>query len=349
MNVILITGASGLVGSESVTFFAKHFDKIIGVDNDLRAQFFGQDASTLKKKHQHLNLYPHYHHYDQDIRDEEGIEKIFLEFGADISLIIHAAAQPSHDWAAKDPKLDFSVNATATLQLLELTRRYCPHAVFIFTSTNKVYGNRPNQLPLLEMDSRWELPMTDPNFNGISEKMSIDHTLHSIFGASKVAADIMVQEYGQYFGMKTGVFRGGCITGPDHMGAQLHGFLAYLMKCVIEKEPYTIFGYKGKQVRDNIHSWDLVNMFWHFYQNPKPGSVYNAGGGRFANCSLLEAVALAKKITGNSLAYTYLNQNRKGDHKWWISDLSRFKTDYPGWEPRFSLEDTMYQIFKKLK
>jgi CDP-paratose 2-epimerase len=262
---------------------------------------------------------------------------------------VHTAAQPSHDWAANDPKLDFAINAEATLLLLECMRQYAPSAVFIFTSTNKVYGDRPNHLPLIEMASRWELQATHPYFKGIDETMAIDQTMHSVFGASKVAADIMVQEYGRYFNLNTGIFRGGCITGPEHKGAQLHGFLAYLIKCILKKEHYTIFGYKGKQVRDHIHSWDLANMFWHFYQSPKPGRVYNAGGSRHAHCSILEAIDLAQEISGNTLSCSYTDQNRKGDHKWWVSDLTTFEKDFPEWRHRFTLEDIMQQIFEKLK
>src|SRR5690606_26243257 len=257
---------------------------------------------------------------------------IFKEYSSDIKLIIHAAAQPSHDWAAKEPLTDFSVNAIGTLNLLELTRNYCPKAVFIFTSTNKVYGDTPNYLPLIEKEKRWEVDENHHFFKeGIDESMSIDQSKHSVFGASKVAADIMVQEYGKYFEINTGVFRGGCLTGPNHSGAQLHGFLAYLMKCVITGNHYTIFGYNGKQVRDNIHSYDLVNMFWHFYNNPKQGEVYNAGGSRFSNCSMLEAIDLCEKISGKKMNYSYAESNRIGDHIWYISDVSKFKSHYPDW------------------
>jgi CDP-paratose 2-epimerase len=237
------------------------------------------------------------------------------------------------------------VNATGTLNMLEMNRQYCPEAVFIFTSTNKVYGDNPNYLPLIETDTRWEIDESHPYYKeGIDELMSIDHTKHSIFGASKLAADVLVQEYGRYFGMKTGVFRGGCLTGPNHSGAQLHGFLAYLMRCAITGQHYTIFGYKGKQVRDNIHSYDLVNMFWHFYQNPRPGEVYNAGGGRFSNCSMLEAITLCEQITGKKMNYSYSESNRIGDHIWYISDLSKFKAHYPGWTWQYGLNDILGQI-----
>ena len=265
--------------------------------------------------------------------------------------MVHTAAQPSHDWAAREPFTDFSVNATGTLNLLEMTRQHAPEAVFIFTSTNKVYGDTPNFLPLVELETRWEIDQNHPYFaRGIDEQMSIDHTTHSLFGASKVAADVLVQEYGRYFNMKTAVFRGGCLTGPRHSGAQLHGFLSYLMKCAITGDHYTVFGYKGKQVRDNIHSHDLVNMFWYFYQQPRPGGqVYNAGGSRFANCSMQEAIALCETITGNKMSYSYSDQTRVGDHLWYVSDVSRFQEHYPGWRFEFGLTPTLTQIFNELR
>jgi CDP-paratose 2-epimerase len=260
-------------------------------------------------------------------------------------MIIHTAAQPSHDWAAKEPLTDFGVNATGTLHLLELSRKYCPESVFKFTSTNNVYGDTPNQLPLIETETRFEIDTSHPYFHyGINESMSIDSTKHSIFGASKVAADIMVQEYGRYFGMKTVVFRGGCLTGPNHSGAQLHGFLSYLMKCATTGMHYTIFGYKGKQVRDNIHSFDLVNMFYHFYKNPKPGEVYNAGGGRHSNCSMLEAISLCEVISGNKVDYSYSYDNRIGDHIWYISDVNKFKAHYPDWDWSYNLNETLIEM-----
>ena len=347
MNIALITGSGGLIGSESVAFFADKFDLIIGIDNDMRQYFFGTEASTNWNNNRLVEKYQNYKPHSIDIRNYNDIEQLFKQYGTDIKLIVHTAAQPSHDWAAKEPLTDFSVNATGTVNLLENTRLHCPEAVFIFTSTNKVYGDTPNYLPLIETETRFEIDQNHPYFkNGIDEKMSIDQTKHSLFGASKVAADVFVQEYGRYFGMKTAVFRGGCLTGPNHSGTQLHGFLAYLMKCAITETQYTIFGYKGKQVRDNIHSYDLVNMFWHFYQNPKAGEVYNAGGGRFANCSMIEAIELCEKITGNKMKYTYSETNRIGDHIWYISDLSKFKSHYPNWEITISLEDTIMQMIE---
>jgi CDP-paratose 2-epimerase len=345
MKIALITGSAGLIGSEAVKFFSPRFDLVVGIDNNLRQYFFGEGGSTEWNRNRLQDNFSNYRHYSIDIRDTGELEKLFNEYGADIQLILHTAAQPSHDWAAREPFTDFSVNANGTLNLLEMNRLHCPEAVFIFTSTNKVYGDTPNYLPLRELDTRWEIDETHPYYsNGIDERMSIDHTKHSLFGASKVAADILVQEYGRYFGMKTGIFRGGCLTGPNHSGAKLHGFLSYLMKCAITGEQYTVFGYKGKQVRDNIHSYDLVNMFWEFYKNPRPGEVYNAGGGRHSNCSMLEAISHCEEITGKKMNYIYTEDNRIGDHIWWISDVSKFKADYPEWNWKYGLIDILVQI-----
>ena len=350
MSVAIITGSAGLIGSESVEFFSSKFDTVVGIDNNLRQYFFGSDGSTEWNRDRIIETVPNYKHYNPDIRNYEELEKIFQEYSSEIKLIVHTAAQPSHDWAAKEPLTDFHVNATGTLNLLELTRKYCPKAVFIFTSTNKVYGDNPNFLPLVETETRWEIQESHPYFkNGIDEQMSLDNTKHSVFGASKVAADIMAQEYGKYFQMNVGIFRGGCLTGPKHSGAQLHGFFAYLMKCAITKTPYTIFGYKGKQVRDNIHSWDLVNLFWHFYQNPKQGEAYNVGGGRFSNSSMIEGIHLCEEITGNKMNYTYSETNRIGDHIWYISDMSKFKAHYPEWTWKYNLQDTLTQMFDQMK
>lgn len=345
MNIAIITGSGGLIGSESVEFFAGKFDKIIGIDNDMRQYFFGGEASTNWNVEQLKAKHKNYEHRNIDIRNYEALSKLFAEFSSDIKLVIHTAAQPSHDWAAKEPLTDFGVNATGTLHLLECTRIHCPKAVFIFTSTNKVYGDTPNFLPLIETETRYEIDSKHAYFkDGIDENMSLDQTKHSIFGASKVAADVMVQEYGRYFGMNTGTFRGGCLTGPNHSGAQLHGFLAYLMKCAITGNKYTIFGYKGKQVRDNIHSYDLVNMFWNFYNAPRAGEVYNAGGGRYANCSVLEAIKMCEEISGNKFNYELSPQNRIGDHIWYISNVNKFKEHYPNWNYTFDLSETLKQI-----
>lgn len=350
MKIALITGSGGLIGSEAVSFFAGKFDLVIGIDNNLRQYFFGNDASTEWNRNRLREKFSNYKDHSIDIRNYPELETLFKKYGSDISLIVHTAAQPSHDWAAKEPLTDFSVNATGTVNLLELTRLHCPTAVFIFTSTNKVYGDNPNLLPLIELESRWEIDSSHPYFEkGIDEQMSIDHSKHSVFGASKVAADIMVQEYGKYFNIRTGVFRGGCLTGPNHSGAQLHGFLAYLMKCAITGDHYTIFGYKGKQVRDNIHSFDLVNMFWHYYQAPRNGEVYNAGGSRFSNCSMLEAIAMCEEITGNKLSFSYSETNRIGDHIWYISDVSRFQSHYPGWKFTYGIQETLTEMYYGLK
>jgi CDP-paratose 2-epimerase len=349
MKTVVVTGSAGLVGSESVKFFCEKGFRVVGIDNYMRGYFFGDEASTEGMSKELTNRYKNFYNAPIDIRDHPSISKIFQEHQNDIALVIHAAAQPSHDWAAREPLTDFAINAQGTLHLLEATRRHSPEAVFIFTSTNKVYGDTPNNLPLIEQDTRWEISESHPFFqNGIDESMAIDHSKHSIFGASKVAADVMVQEYGRYFGMKTGVFRGGCLTGPNHSGAELHGFLAYLMRCAILKKEYKIFGYKGKQVRDNIHSYDLVNAFYHFFQNPRYGEVYNMGGSRFSNCSVLEAIKLCEEITGNKIPTRYVETNRIGDHIWWISDLSRFRNHFPEWFLTKSLEDTLKEIFHGL-
>lgn len=348
-NICLITGSSGLIGSESVKFFQDKFDLIIGIDNNMREYFFGENASTEWNTIKLKNEIDNFEHNNIDIRDNDGLEKIFKKYNDDIKLIIHTAAQPSHDWAVKEPLTDFTINANGTLNMLEMTRRYCPKATFIFTSTNKVYGDTPNKLPLIELDKRFEIDELHEYYNGINENMSIDQTKHSIFGASKVSADIMVQEYGKYFNMNTGIFRGGCLTGPNHSGTQLHGFLSYLMKCVVNGDKYIIHGYLGKQVRDNIHSLDLVNMFYHYHLNPKQGEVYNAGGGRFSNCSMLEAIELCEEISGKKLNYEYSETNRIGDHIWWISNTNKFKNDYPEWSQKYTLYDILKEIHDSLK
>ena len=344
MPIAIVTGSAGLIGSESTKALHARGFTIVGIDNDMRAYFFGEDASTKGNNNSLSERLPNYLPKSVDIRDWEATERLFKEYGSDIKLVIHTAAQPSHDWAAREPLTDFGVNATGTLHILEATRLHCPEAVFIFTSTNKVYGDTPNHLPLIELENRWEIDESHPFHIGIDESMSIDHTKHSIFGASKVAADVMVQEYGKYFGMKTAVFRGGCLTGPSHAGAELHGFLAYLMKCIVEKRPYRIFGYKGKQVRDNIHSQDLVDAFLAFYENPRSGEVYNIGGSRHSNCSMLEAIRIGEQMTGNKLDFTYMEDNRIGDHIWYISDVRRFQNHYPDWSYKYSIEDILREI-----
>ena len=345
MAIALITGSAGPIGAEATRFFTRKGFSVVGIDNDMRRYFFGEHASTDWSRCQ-LESLTNYRHYSVDIRDNDAIDKIFSEIGSEIKIVIHIAAQPSHDWAAREIVTDFTVNANGTLVLLEATRKYCSEAVFVFTSTNKVYGDLPNRLPLVELENRWEVETNHPYYDkGIDELMSIDQSTHSFFGSSKVAADILVQEYGRYFGMKTGVFRGGCMTGGGHSGTELHGFLSYLMLCCLEKKQYTIFGYKGKQVRDNIHSQDLVSMFWHFYQNPRSGEVYNAGGSRNNSCSLLEAITLCEEISGKKLQYRYTEKNRIGDHIWDISDVSKFQSHNPDWCYKYDLKAIVEEIY----
>ncbi len=346
MTIVLVTGSAGLIGSESVRFFCERDFTVVGIDNNMRSFFFGEDASTEWNRDRLLQDYgDRYIHHNADIREREAISQIFKTYGKDISLIVHTAAQPSHDWAAKDPYTDFTVNANGTLVLLENTRQHCPEAVFIFCSTNKVYGDTPNRLPLVEQELRWEIEEAHPYYQGIDETMSIDNCKHSLFGASKVAADVLVQEYGRYFNLKTASFRGGCLTGPSHSGTKLHGFLSYLMKCTIAGQPYQVYGYKGKQVRDNIHSYDLVNAFYHFYQAPRVAEVYNIGGSRFSNCSMLEAIQHCEAIADKKLNWSYVESNRIGDHIWWISDVQKFKNHYPNWELTYTVKDILKEIF----
>ena len=345
MSVVLVTGSSGLIGSEAIKYYAAKKYDVIGIDNNLRKTFFGGDACTNWNKLELIKTIKNYVHYDIDIRSNEDVESILKKYSKDISIIIHAAAQPSHDWAASNPFMDFTVNANGTLVMLENYRKYSPEAVFIFTSTNKVYGNTPNFLPLIEGKKRYEIDPAHKWSAGIDESMSIDQTLHSLFGASKVAADVLVQEYGKYFKLKTGVFRGGCLTGPAHSGTQLHGFLSYLMRCCTSGKDYTIFGYHGKQVRDNIHSHDLIHAFDEYSKNPNGGEVYNIGGGRFSNCSMLEAIEMCEEITKKKLNYQYDPTARSGDHMWWISGLDKFRGHYPGWQPKYDVRAILEEIY----
>ena len=348
MSLVLVTGSAGLIGSEASAYFAMLGYDVVGIDNDMRREFFGPEASTSwNKRRLEQELGGRYVHFAVDIRDATEIDAVFRRYGRAIELVIHTAAQPSHDWAARAPQVDFGVNANGTLNILEATRTHCPNAPFIFTSTNKVYGDTPNRLPLIEQETRWEIERSHTYATGIREDMSIDHTLHSVFGASKVAADIMVQEYGKYFQMPTACFRGGCLTGPNHSGTQLHGFLAYLMKCAATKQAYTIHGYKGKQVRDNIHSADLIQAFAEFAKAPRVAEVYNIGGGRYSNCSMLEAIALCESITGYPMTWTYQEQNRIGDHMWWISDNTRFARHYPNWSQQHDVENILQEIYER--
>jgi len=349
MSIAIVTGSAGLVGAEAVRFFSGKGFAVVGIDNDMRRTLFGEDASTQWSRRALETEVPNYTHREIDIRDQAAIDALFAEFGRDIRLVIHAAAQPSHDWAAKAPQTDFSINALGTLVLLESVRRHCPEAVFIYTSTNKVYGDNPNRLPLIELETRWEVEPGHPYARyGIDELMSVDHTLHSLFGVSKLAADALVQEYGRYFGLKTACFRGGCLTGPGHSGTMLHGFLSYLVKCAVTGEPYTVFGYKGKQVRDNIHAHDLVNMFWHYCQAPRSGEVYNAGGGRHSHASMNEAIAICETLTGRRMNVAYCEQNRIGDHIWYVSDTRKFQSHYPGWSYSYDLPRIMREIHEAM-
>jgi CDP-paratose 2-epimerase len=345
MAIAIITGSGGLIGSEAARMFAENGLDVVGIDNDTRRVLFGAEASTEASIGRLVKGLPRYQHCGLDIRDAIGVDRLFALHNREIVTIIHTAAQPSHDWAARDPLADFSINAVGTLNLLEAYRKHCPKASFLFTSTNKVYGDRPNALPMVELATRWEIePSHEYAEFGIDENMSIDQCKHSLFGVSKSSADLMVQEYGRYFGLNTTVFRGGCLTGPAHAATELHGFLAYVAKCVCLGRPYTIFGYKGKQVRDNIHSVDLIRMFWEVFKNPRQGEVYNVGGGRRSNCSVLEAISLCERISGRTTKITVSEDERSGDHIWYISDIRKFQRDYPEWTPTISLETTVEQI-----
>ena len=345
MGIVVVTGSAGLIGSEAVRLFADKGLDVVGVDNDMRKTFFGAAASTAANRRRLETDVKRYRHVDADIRDEEAMERLFAGHEGAIVAVVHAAAQPSHDWAARDPVTDFTINANGTLVLLEAARRHSPEAPFLFVSTNKVYGDAPNRLPLVEGETRWELEAGHPYAeHGIDEAMSIDGSQHSLFGVSKAAADLMVQEYGRTFGMKTACLRGGCLTGPAHAGAELHGFLAYLVKCAAADSPYTVFGYKAKQVRDNIHAFDFVNALWHVFEDPRSAEVYNMGGGRHANCSMLEAIAHCEAMTGRPMKWSYDETNRAGDHMWWVSDVRKFQDHYPAWRYRYDLETMITEI-----
>lgn len=326
---ILVTGSSGLIGSEAVGHFDEQGHEVVGVDNNMRHVFFGDAGDTLWNLARLKGATKRFTHVALDIRERAGIEQLFSAQRFD--LIVHCAAQPSHDKARDIPLLDFEVNALGTINLLEASRRHCPEAVFVFFSTNKVYGDAPNEIPMTELETRWDYARPE-DFDGIAETCRIDRTLHSLFGASKAAADLVAQEYGRYFGMKVGVFRGGCLTGPSHSGVELHGFLSYLVKVAVSGESYSVFGYKGKQVRDNIHSYDVVRAIEEFAANPRPGEVYNLGGGRENSISMLEAIAKIEDLTGRKLDWRYVDQARKGDHICYISNLGKFKSHYPNWK-----------------
>ena len=344
MSVVIITGSNGLVGSESVNFFCDKGFNVVGIDNNLRKFFFGKDGSTQWIKNKLLKRNKNFINLNFDIRNKSGVEKIFKKYKKNISLIIHCAAQPSHDYGKNFPEVDFNVNATGTLNLLEATKKYCPNSAFIFMSTNKVYGDNPNKLNIIEKNRRWELKPKDKFFKGIEENFSIDDCTHSFFGVSKTYADLIVQEYGKNVGLKTVSFRAGCITGPNQSGAKLHGFLSYLVKASLTKKQYSLIGYKGKQVRDNIHSYDLVKCFWEFYKKPKMGEVYNIGGGRFSNCSIIEALDLVEKISQINIKRNFIKKPRVGDHKWYISNLKKFKKHYPNWKQKYNTKKILEEI-----
>ena len=344
MSVVLITGSSGLVGSESVNFFSKKGFDVIGIDNNLRKFFFGKEGSTFWIKNKLLKQNKKFKSLSIDIRNYNSLEKVFKKYKKNISLIIHCAAQPSHDYGKNYPIIDFNVNAAGTLNLLELTKKHCPNSPFIFMSTNKVYGDNPNKLNLIEKSKRWELNKNNKYFKGINENFSIDRCVHSFFGVSKTYADLIVHEYGKNVGLKTVSFRAGCITGPNHSGAKLHGFLSYLVKSCLIKKKYSLIGYKGKQVRDNLHSYDLVNCFWEFYKKPKYGEIYNIGGGRFSNCSIIEALELVEKITKIKIKRNIVKKNRVGDHIWYISNIHKFKKDYPNWKQKYNTKKIIEEL-----
>src|ERR1700722_18095201 len=345
MPTVIVTGSGGLIGSESVAHFAAAGFDVVGLENDMRARFFGDAASTAPTTERLIADYGEvFRSLPVDIRDRDAVERVFTELKGRVELVIHTAGEPSHDWAASDPPPKFAVNGVGTLNLLQAARDHAPDATFVFCSTNKVYGDLPNQLPLRELELRLELPDDHRYHRGIDTSMSIDASTHSLFGVSKASADLLVQEYGRYFGMPTVCFRGGCLTGPNHAGTQLHGFLSYLMRCAMIGDPYTVFGYGGKQVRDNIPSADMVQAFHAFHRRPRPAAVYNIGGGRDSNCSMLEAIAHCERISGRELDWTYSESNRIGDHRWWISDLEPFRRDYPEWRMTYDVPAILQEI-----
>jgi CDP-paratose 2-epimerase len=346
MKICIITGSNGLVGSSSVNFFLRKKFRVIGIDNNLREYFFGKDGSTswLKKINKKKD---NFLHKNVDIRNYKELKKIFRQNKNNIKLVIHTAAQPSHDWAAKEPLTDFTVNANGTLNLLECTRVFSPKAKFIFTSTNKVYGDNPNKLKLFSKKTRLELSRTNKYFKGINEKMSVDNCIHSLFGVSKSSSDFLVQEYGKNLGLNTIIFRAGCITGANHSSAEYHGFLSYLVKKTLKDKSYKVIGYKGLQVRDNLHSNDLVKCFWHYYKKPKKkGEVYNIGGSRYSNCSVEEALKIVENIKKIKIKRNYITKSRVGDHKWWISDISKFTKDYPKFRLTYNTEKIITELIE---
>ena len=349
MKYILVTGSGGLVGHESVDFFIKKGYKIIGIDNNYRKNFFGKIGSISENINNLKFRYnKKYIHYNIDICNNNSLIKIFSKFKKKIKLVIHAAAQPSHDWAKNNIDLDFNINANATLNLLNLMRRFCPKAAFVYVSTNKVYGSNPNNLKYYEFKNRFDIKKKSTYFHGINEKMSLDNTIHSFFGASKLSADIITQEFGKNLNLKTAVFRAGCITGPNHSSVALHGFLNYLIKCNLEKKTYKIIGYKGKQVRDNLHSYDLITAIWQYFKKPVRGEIFNIGGGRQNSCSILEAMEIIQNKTQIKFKTTYDTRARTGDHKWYISNYKKFKSLYPKWKKKYNLDQIIDDIILKI-
>jgi len=342
---VLVTGSSGLIGSEAVQFFDALDARVIGIDNNMRAHFFGQQGCTLWNRDRLRSTCRRFTHHSLDIRDREAVDAFFA--GHPVDVVIHTAAQPSHDLAAQRPFDDYDVNAVGTLNLLESCRQHSPDAVFVHMSTNKVYGDGPNHIPLKECETRWDYD--DPKYeNGISEDFPVDQCLHSLFGVSKLASDVLVQEYGRYFGMKTGVFRGGCLTGPAHSGVELHGFLSYLLKCALEEALYTLYGYKGKQVRDQLHSHDVISAVWQFVQAPRSGEVYNLGGGKENAASVLECIELIAEMTGKRPDVSYSDEARVGDHMCYYSDLRKFRAHYPDWKLSYSLPSIVEEMVGSL-
>lgn len=344
MPTALVTGSGGLIGSEAVSHLVRSGYDVVGIENDMRARFFGPDASTAPTTDRLRAAHPEFRSEELDVRDRERVERLVARHAPELALVVHAAAQPSHDWAASDPHTDFDVNAGGTLNLLQAVRDHRPEATFVFMSTNKVYGDRPNDLPLEVQGERLDLTPDHRWFAGIDTDMPIDRCMHSVFGVSKVAADLMVQEYGREFEIPTVCFRGGCLTGPGHAGAQLHGFLSYLMRCTVAGLPYTVFGYEGLQVRDNLHSADVVTAIECFHRSPRAGAVYNLGGGRETSCSVREAIAACERIAARPLGWTLSDEARAGDHRWWISDVSAFSADFPEWAITRDLEATLREI-----
>jgi CDP-paratose 2-epimerase len=348
MKIALITGSCGLVGSESASFFSEKGFHVVGIDNNYRKFFFGKDGDISWVKKKLKKSLKNYKHFNTDIRNFNNLRNIFKKYKHNISVIIHAAAQPSHDWAKDRALIDFEINARGTLNLLELTKLYCPKVPFIYMSTNKVYGDNPNSLPLFEKKTRWEIKKTHKFKFGIDETMSIDRCTHSFFGTSKSYADLIVQEFGKNVGLKTVCFRAGCITGPHHSGAKLHGFLSYLVKMAVKKKKYSLIGYKGKQVRDNIHSIDLVRCFWEFYKKPRKGEVYNVGGTRFSNCSIIEALNYIEDKMKIKIKKLLIKKNRIGDHIWYISSMKKFKNHYPKWRQEYTTKKILDQLIDNI-